>query len=102
MIAGASLGWWIGFHLAVLALLLVDAFLPAHRTDEPRSQATAWIWTAILFAATMVFAIRIAVGQSHQKALEFIAGYAIETSLSVDNLFVFLVLFRGFKISEKR
>ena len=102
MIAGASWGWWIGFHLAVLALLLVDAFLPAHRTDEPRSQATAWIWTAILFAASMVFAIWIALGQSHHQALEFIAGYAIETSLSVDNLFVFLVLFRGFRISEKR
>ncbi len=102
MIAGASWGWWIGFHLAVLVLLLVDAFLPAHRTDEPRSQATAWIWTGVLVAAAMVFAVWIAIGQSQHHALEFVAGYAIETSLSVDNLFVFLVLFRGFRISEKR
>lgn len=102
MIAGASWGWWLGFHGAVLVLLLVDAFLPAHRKEEPRTQATAWIWTAVLVAAAIVFAIWIAVGQSHHKALEFVAGYAIETSLSVDNLFVFLVLFRGFRISENR
>ena len=102
MIAGASWGWWLGFHGAVVVLLLVDAFLPAHRTDEPRSQATSWIWTGVLFAASMAFAAWIAIGQSRHNALEFIAGYAIETSLSVDNLFVFLVLFRGFCINEKR
>ena len=102
MIAGASWGWWIGFHGAVLVLLLVDAFLPAHRKDVPRSQATAWIWTGVLAAAAMVFAVWLAFGQSHHNALEFVAGYAIETSLSVDNLFVFLVIFRGFRIGEKR
>jgi tellurite resistance protein TerC len=102
MIAGASWGWWIGFHCAVLTLLLVDAFLPANRREHPRSQLSAWVWTGILVAATAVFAIWIAVGQGRQHALEFIAGYAIETSLSVDNLFVFLVLFEGFRISQKR
>jgi tellurite resistance protein TerC len=40
--------------------------------------------------------------ECHQPALEFVAGYAIETSLSVDNLFIFLVLFQGFRISPKR
>jgi tellurite resistance protein TerC len=102
MIAGASWGWWIGFHGAVLTLLLVDAFLPANRRDEPRTQATAWLWTAILVLATAVFAIWMAVGQSRHNALEFVAGYAIETSLSIDNLFVFMVLFEGFRISQKR
>lgn len=102
MIAGASLGWWLGFHGAVVTLLLVDAFLPANRREEPRTQATAWIWTGVLVAATALFAIWIAVGQSHHNALEFVAGYAIETSLSIDNLFVFLVLFQGFRISQKR
>jgi tellurite resistance protein TerC len=102
MIAGASWGWWLGFHGAVLTLLLVDAFLPANRREEPRTQATAWIWTAVLVLATAVFAIWIAVGQGRHNALEFVAGYAIETSLSIDNLFVFLVLFEGFRISQKR
>lgn len=102
MIAGASWGWWIGFHCAVVALLLVDALLPASRREEPRGQKAAWIWTGVLVACTAVFAIWIALAQSHHNALEFVAGYAIETSLSVDNLFVFLVLFRGFRISQHR
>lgn len=102
MIAGASWGWWLGFHGAVLVLLLVDAFLPANRRKEPRTQTAAWLWTAVLVAAAAVFAIWIAFGQSRQRALEFVAGYAIETSLSVDNLFVFLVIFQGFRISKHR
>jgi len=102
MIAGASWGWWLGFHGAVLTLLLVDAFLPANRRDEPRKQATAWLWTAALVLVTAAFAIWLAVGQSRHNALEFVAGYAIETSLSIDNLFVFMVLFEGFRISQRR
>jgi tellurite resistance protein TerC len=102
MIAGASWGWWLGFHGAVLTLLLVDAFLPASRRETPRTQTVAWIWTAVLVVATVIFAVWIDIGQSRQRALEFVAGYAIETSLSVDNLFVFLVLFEGFRISQKR
>lgn len=102
MIAGASWSWWLGFHGAVLVLLLVDAFLPASRRKEPRSQSWAWVWTAVLFAAAIVFAIWIDFGQGRQRALEFVAGYAIETSLSIDNLFVFLVLFQGFQISPQR
>jgi tellurite resistance protein TerC len=52
--------------------------------------------------ATAVFAGWIAVVQGRQPALEFVAGYTIETSLSVDNLFVFLILFQGFRISARR
>lgn len=102
MIAGATWGWWLGFHAAVLVLLLVDAFLPAHRGEEPRTPASAWWWTAVLVAATAVFAVWIGLGQSRHHALEFVAGYAIEISLSVDNLFVFLVIFEGFRISRQR
>lgn len=102
MIAGATWGWWLGFHAAVLTLLLVDAFLPMHDRGKPRTQAAAWIWTAVLVAAAAVFALWIGFGQNPHHALEFVAGYAIETSLSVDNLFVFLVLFEGFRISRQR
>lgn len=102
MIAGATWGWWLGFHAAVLALLLVDAFLPASRRDQPRTQAFAWAWTGVLVVAAAVFALWIGLRQSRHHALEFVAGYAIETSLSVDNLFVFLVLFEGFRINRQR
>jgi len=102
MIAGVSWVWWLGFHAAVVALLLIDSLLPGRRNETRYPQAFAWIWTAVLLLASMSFAVWIAVAQGHQSALEFVAGYAIETSLSVDNLFVFLVIFRGFRISEKR
>jgi len=102
MIAGVSWIWWLGFHAAVAALLLVDAFFPGHRRETHHAQLAAWLWTAVLAVAAAVFAGWIAVVQGRQPALEFVAGYAIETSLSVDNLFVFLILFQGFRISARR
>lgn len=102
MIAGATWGWWIGFHIAVVALLAIDALLPASRRKEPRKQSAAWLWTAVLVVASAAFAVWLYHVQGRQRALEYIAGYAIETSLSVDNLFVFLVIFQGFRISPHR
>jgi tellurite resistance protein TerC len=86
----------------VAALLVADSLLPGSRLEARRTQKVAWLWTALLVAAAMSFAGWIAVAKGHQPALEFVAGYAIETSLSVDNLFVFLVLFQGFRISPRR
>jgi tellurite resistance protein TerC len=102
MIAGASWVWWIGFHAAVVLLLAIDACLPAHRREASRTQASAWIWTAVLVLAAAAFAVWLDVEQGRQTALEWVAGYTIETSLSVDNLFVFLVLFQGFRINARR
>jgi tellurite resistance protein TerC len=102
MIGGASWTWWIGFHAAVALLLVLDAALPGHRRDSPRAQTIAWLWTVFLAAAAAAFAGWIALRQGHTTALQFVAGYAIETSLSVDNLFVFLVIFQGFRIDERR
>jgi tellurite resistance protein TerC len=48
------------------------------------------------------FAFWLNLAQGRQTALEFVSGYVIETSLSIDNLFVFLILFRGFRISHKK
>jgi tellurite resistance protein TerC len=76
--------------------------LPSHRRETPHTQAVAWLWTLVLTLSSVMFAGWIAMAKGHQPALEFVAGYAIETSLSIDNLFVFLVLFRGFQISQKR
>jgi tellurite resistance protein TerC len=102
MIAGVSWVWWVGFHLVVAALLLADSLLPGHRRESGQSQLFAWLWTGFLVLAAAGFAAWIAVTHGHQTALEWVGGYAIETSLSVDNLFVFLVIFQGFRISVQR
>jgi len=102
MIAGVSWVWWVGFHVVVAALLVADTLLPGSRTDTQRTQKVAWLWTAMLVMVATGFAAWIAIAKGHQPALEFVAGYAIETSLSVDNLFVFMVLFQGFRISPHR
>jgi tellurite resistance protein TerC len=102
MIAGVSWLWWLGFHAVVAALLVADSLLPGHRRETRHPQAFAWLWTAVLVVAATGFAAWVAVAKGHQPALEFVAGYAIETSLSVDNLFVFLVIFQGFRIGPQR
>lgn len=102
MIAGASWTWWIGFHAAVILLLVIDAKLPSHRGDDAQAPITAWIWTGVMVLAAGAFAAWIGLEQGRQRALEFVAGYTIETSLSIDNLFVFLILFRGFCIDTAR
>jgi tellurite resistance protein TerC len=102
MIAGASWVWWLGFHAVVVALLAVDSFLPGRRRVTAHAQSVAWIWTAVLAACAAAFAGWIAVMQGRQTALEFVAGYTIETSLSIDNLFIFLVIFKGFRIGQQR
>jgi len=102
MIAGVSWTWWVGFHAAVLTLLLVDSLLPGHKQEDRNAQLFAWLWTLVLMVAAGAFAWWIAVSYGRQTALEWVGGYAIETSLSVDNLFVFLVIFQGFRISRQR
>ena len=102
MIAGVSWVWWLGFHAAVAALLLVDSLLPGHKTEDKHAQLFAWLWTAVLVLTAAGFAAWIAHTDGRRTALEWIGGYAIETSLSVDNLFVFLVIFRGFQIGRQR
>jgi tellurite resistance protein TerC len=102
MIAGVSWAWWVGFHAVVAVVLLADSFLPGHRSESRHAQAFVWLGTAGLVLAATGFACWIAVAQGRQAALEFAAGYTIETSLSIDNLFVFLVLFQGFRIGPQR
>jgi tellurite resistance protein TerC len=102
MIAGVSWVWWLGFHVVVAMVLATDALLLGRRRGGIRPQALAWLWTLLLLLAAAGFAAWIGIVQGRQTALEFVAGYAIETSLSVDNLFVFMVIFKGFGVSVRR
>ncbi len=100
-IAGAPLLWWIAFHLAVLALLIADASLPHSRSRDAHPKL-AWLWSLFVALVAAGFAFWLNARQGRQTALEFVSGYAIETSLSIDNLFVFLLLFRGFGIGHRQ
>ncbi len=102
MIAGVSWIWWLGFHAVVAALLVADALLAGCQRESRRTQSVAWLWTALLVAVATGFAAWVAIAKGRQPALEFVAGYAIEASLSVDNLFVFMVIFQGFRITPQR
>jgi tellurite resistance protein TerC len=102
MIAGVSWVWWLGFHVVVAALLVADSLWLNQRRAQRYPQTFAWLGTAAVVLAASGFAAWIAVVQGRQPALEFVGGYAIETSLSVDNLFVFMVIFQGFRISSQR
>jgi tellurite resistance protein TerC len=98
MIGGGAWSWWIGFHIVVVVLLVVDSFLPLHG-DNRRAHVLSWIWTGCLVLMAMGFAGWIAMKEGHATALQFVAGYTIEMSLSIDNLFVFLVIFQGFRVT---
>jgi len=102
MIAGMPWRWWVGFHAVVAAVLVADSFLPGHRRESPHARRFVWLGTAGLVLAAAGFACWVRAALGHQAALEFAAGYAIEFSLSIDNLFVFLVLFEGFRIGAER
>jgi tellurite resistance protein TerC len=101
-IAGANWEWWVGFHAVVAVLLLADSFMPGHRRESRYTKLFVWLTTVGLALVAAGFTCWVAVTMGKQTALEFVAGYTIETSLSIDNLFVFLVLFEGFRISAQR
>jgi tellurite resistance protein TerC len=102
MLAGASWEWWVGFHAAIALLLVADSFMPGHRRQARHPSVAAWLGAGAFVLVAAGFALWIAWSQGRQPALEFVAGYTIEASLSVDNLFVFLVLFEGFRITRQR
>lgn len=100
MFTAAPLSYWIGFHLIVAVLLLVDLVV-LQRSGQVPSQRVAWGWTSFVAALAGCFALWLAYRLGRQPALEFTSGYLIEGSLSVDNLFVFLLMFRALGLSRE-
>ena len=89
--------FWILFNLFVVAMLALDLGVFHRRVHEVRfREALAWSAMWIVLAAT--FAALIFFWHGRVPALEFVTGYTIELSLSVDNLFVFLLIFRYFRV----
>ncbi len=99
MIAGATLTYWIGFHVLVVVLLVVDLAILQRGTHSTRLR-NAWAWTIFLATLACGFALFLSKTQGREPGLEFFSGYLIEGSLSVDNLFVFLLMFRSLRLHE--
>ena len=92
---------WIPFLIMVAVLLLIDLRL-LHGKKGRASARVAWLWTGCLAVLACGFAGYIAWSSGRQPALEFLTGYVIEGSLSVDNLFVFLILFRSLHLGAEQ
>ncbi len=90
---------WVGFGLVVAAMLALDLGV-FHRKAHAVKPREALIWSAVWVTLAGVFALVLWRVDGRQAALEFAAGYVVEEALSVDNLFVFLLLFSFFKVPE--
>lgn len=91
-------GWGV-FGAVVLALLLSDLF--AHRGGREESRQSAIVWACIWISAGLLFNVFVWIAFDGQAAQEYLAAYLIEESLSLDNLFVFLVVFETLQVPEE-
>ena len=92
-----SIWLWVGFNVFVLAMLALDLGV-FHRKAHVVSFREAMAWTIAWVTLAMLFNFGIWHFMGPQKALEFTTGYVIEYSLSVDNIFVFAMLFSYFAV----
>jgi tellurite resistance protein TerC len=91
---------WSAFNLFVLVALALDLGV-FHRRLRKIGLREAAAWSLVWISLTVLFGTGILHYTNHQKALEFFTGYLIEKSLSVDNLFIFLVIFRTFAVEAR-
>ncbi len=91
---------WVGFNLAVVALLSLD-LLTFRGPPRPVSLKEAAAWTALWVTLSLAFDLWILRAHGATSALEFLTGYVLEKSLSVDNIFVFLLVFRALGIAPQ-
>ncbi|MGZ8473079.1 MAG: TerC family protein [Candidatus Deferrimicrobiaceae bacterium] len=88
---------WVIFGVVVMTTLMID-LLVFHRRPHALSLREAGAWTVVWVSLAGLFGASVFVTEGSAKGLEFVTGYVIEWSLSVDNLFVFLVIFSYFAV----
>src|SRR5437868_838525 len=98
--ASHSIWLWVGFGALILTMLSLDLGL-FHRKAHTLKYRESLIWSSVWITVAMLFAGAVFWHLGKQKGTEFVAGYLIELSLSVDNLFVFLLVFSFFKVPAK-
>jgi tellurite resistance protein TerC len=92
-----SIWFWLAFHAGVFIALIVDLVQFKHRGRELSMRAAAQR-TAIWIVLSLLFNLVVWKIRGPEKALEFLTGYVIEYSLSVDNIFVFVLIFAYFRV----
>ncbi len=92
--------FWILFNVFAVGMLVLDLRV-FHRRGRPVGFRAALGWSAFYVALAAAFAAILFFWQGEQVALEFLTGYVLELSLSVDNLFVFLIIFNYFAVPEE-
>jgi tellurite resistance protein TerC len=91
---------WVAFNAFILVMLAVDLGV-VHRRAHEVTLREALVWSAIWIALALLFALGVYAWYGSQPALEFLTGYLIEKSLSVDNIFVFVLIFSYFKVPAR-
>ncbi len=97
MLGTAPVWLWVGFTIFVLGMLALDLGV-FHRSAHAVSLKEAGIWSAVWIALSLVFNVLVYNFYGAQAGLEFLTGYLIEKSLSVDNIFVFVLIFSYFSV----
>lgn len=95
--ATSSIWLWIGFNVFVLAMLALDLGV-FHRKAHVVSFREASIWSAVWIALALLFNVGVWQFMGPQKGVEFLTGYLIEKSLSIDNIFVIALVFSYFSV----
>jgi tellurite resistance protein TerC len=97
-----SIYFWIGFHIFVFLMLALDLGV-FHKKTHKLSVKEAFIWSLVWITLALVFNLFIYFdpGFGPEKAIEFLTGYLIEYSLSVDNIFVFILIFSYFSVKDQ-
>lgn len=91
---------WAGFLLFVLLMLALDLGV-FHRKSHEVKIREALIWSGVWISLALIFNVGVYFLMGKEKAIEFLTGYVIEKSLSVDNLFVFIMVFSYFNVDTK-
>lgn len=92
-----SVALWVGFNAFVLVMLALDLGV-FHRKSHEIKFKEAITWSAVWIALALIFNIGIWHYFGEVKAIEFLTGYLVEKSLSVDNIFVFVLIFSAFQV----
>lgn len=95
-----SIGYWIGFFVFVMVMLALDLGV-FHKSDEEPSVKSSLLWSAFWIGLAFVFAGGVWYFGGKAPAVDFITAYLLEKSLSIDNLFIFILVFSYFKIAPK-